>query len=449
MRERVLVLDGAMGTAIQRDRPDEAGYRGERFADWPSDLQGNNDLLDADPAGPGDRDPRGVPRPPAPTSSRPTPSTPPRSPCATTAWRTSPTRSTTRRRSSPGPPSSAVSATDPSRPRYVAGALGPTTRTASISPDVNDPGMRNVSFTELHDAYLVAARGLVDGGADLLLIETIFDTLNAKAAISAVEALFAERGRRWPVGISGTITDASGRTLSGQTTEAFWHSVRHARPLVRGAELRPRRAGDAALPRRDRPGRGHLRLLLPQRRAAQRLRGVRRSRRGDRSDRRGVRRLGLLNLVGGCCGTTPQHIGAIAARVEGAHPARGARGAARAAAVRPGAGDRHRGHAVRQRGGADQHHRLGPVPQPHQVRRLRHRADRRPPAGRGRRAGHRRQHGRGHDRRRRGHGPLHQAHRLRARHQPGAADDRLLQVGGHRDRPAQHPGQADRELDLA
>src|SRR4029078_184899 len=132
------------------------------------------------------------------------------------------------------------------RPRYVAGALGPTNRTASISPDVNDPVARNVSYMELVDAYLEQANGLVDGGADLLLIETIFDTLNAKAAIFAIETLFEERGRRWPVMISGTITDASGRTLSGQVTEAFWNSVRHARPLLIGlncalgaGEIRP------------------------------------------------------------------------------------------------------------------------------------------------------------------------------------------------------------------
>src|SRR5690606_16163792 len=124
----------------------------------------------------------------------------------------------------------AVTAQTPDRPRYVAGGLGPTNRTASISPDVNDPGKRNTSFDELAEAYLEQARGLVDGGADLLLIETIFDTLNAKAAIFALETLFEERERRWPVVISGTITDASGRTLSGQLPEAFWNAVRHARP---------------------------------------------------------------------------------------------------------------------------------------------------------------------------------------------------------------------------
>ncbi len=160
----------------------------------------------------------------------------------------------------------------PDRPRYVAGALGPTTRTASISPDVNDPGARNVSYDQLVAAYLEAARGLVDGGSDLIFIETIFDTLNAKAAIFAVETLFEEQGRRWPVVVSGTITDASGRTLSGQVTEAFWDSVRHVSPLAVGPQLRPRRQGDAALHRRDGASGRLVRLLLPQRRAAQRLR---------------------------------------------------------------------------------------------------------------------------------------------------------------------------------
>src|SRR3954447_15612333 len=128
----------------------------------------------------------------------------------------------------------AAEAREPGRRRWVLGALGPTNKTASISPDVHDPGARNVTFDELVEAYLEQARGLVDGGADVLIIETIFDTLNAKAAIFALETLFEERGRRWPVLISGTITDASGRTLSGQVTEAFWHSVRHVSPLLVG-----------------------------------------------------------------------------------------------------------------------------------------------------------------------------------------------------------------------
>src|SRR4051794_6564188 len=228
-----MVLDGAMGTAIQRDRPDEAGYRGTRFADWPSPLQGNNDLLtltqpdiiagihreyleagadlietntfNAQAISLGDYGMQAL------------------------AYEFNVESARLARREC-----DAMTERTPDRPRYVAGALGPTTRTASISPDVNDPGARNVSYDELVEAYLVAARGLVEGGADILQIETIFDTLNAKAAIFAVETLFEEYGRRWPVVVSGTITDASGRTLSGQVTEAFWHSIRHVRPLLVG-----------------------------------------------------------------------------------------------------------------------------------------------------------------------------------------------------------------------
>ena len=233
LRERILVIDGAMGTAIQRDRPSEAGYRGERFADWPSDLQGNNDLL---------------------TITQPD--------IIATIHReyldagadiveTNTFNSNAVSLSDYGMEELAyelnleaarlarrvadeVTAQTPDKKRYVAGALGPTTRTASISPDVNDPGARNVSFDQLVAAYAEATNGLLDGGSDLVFIETIFDTLNAKAAIFAVETVFEERGRRWPVIVSGTITDASGRTLSGQVTEAFWTSIRHVAPLAVG-----------------------------------------------------------------------------------------------------------------------------------------------------------------------------------------------------------------------
>ena len=245
LRERIVVIDGAMGTAIQRDRLDEAGYRGERFADWPTDLQGNNDLLSLTQPEIIAASTASTSRP-APTSSRPTRSTPTRSRWPTTACEdlayeinleaAAAGRGVCRR---------GVGA--PDQPRYVAGALGPTTPTASISPDVNDPGARNVTYDQLVAAYTDAGRGLVDGGADLLMVETIFDTLNAKAAIFAVETLFEDRhGRRWPVIVSGTITDASGRTLSGQITEAFWASVAHVRPLAVGlncalgaTEMRP------------------------------------------------------------------------------------------------------------------------------------------------------------------------------------------------------------------
>ncbi|MGV0800433.1 homocysteine S-methyltransferase family protein, partial [Mycolicibacterium elephantis] len=199
-------------------------------------------------------------------------------------------------------------------------ALGPTTRTASISPDVNDPGARNVTYDQLVDAYLEAAKGLVDGGADIILVETIFDTLNAKAAVFAIETLFEERGRRWPVIISGTITDASGRTLSGQVTEAFWNSVRHAQPLAVGLncalgapEMRPYIAEIARIadtfvscyPNAGLPNAFAEYDETPERQA------------GYVAD---FAEAGFVNLVGGCCGTTPAHIAEIAKVVEGKPP---------------------------------------------------------------------------------------------------------------------------------
>ncbi len=208
----------------------------------------------------------------------------------------------------------------PDRPRYVAGALGPTTRTASISPDVNDPAARNVTYDQLVAAYTTAARGLVDGGADLLVVETIFDTLNAKAAIFALETLFEDLGRRWPVIISGTITDASGRTLSGQTTEAFWNSVRHARPLAIGLncalgakEMRPyvaelSRVADTFVSAY--PNAGLPNAFGEYDEAAEETAAVIRE----------FAEAGFVNLVGGCCGTTPAHVGAIARAVEDATP---------------------------------------------------------------------------------------------------------------------------------
>jgi 5-methyltetrahydrofolate--homocysteine methyltransferase len=314
LRERIVVLDGAMGTAIQRDRPDEAGYRGERFADWPSDLQGNNDLLtltqpdivagihreyleagadvietntfNANRVSLADYGMEDLAYELNVEAARLA-----RRVCDEMTERT------------------------PDRPRFVGGALGPTTRTASISPDVNDPGARNVSWDQLVEAYLEAARGLVDGGSDLLFIETIFDTLNAKAAIFAVEQLFEEQGRRWPVIISGTITDASGRTLSGQVTEAFWDSVRHARPLAVGLncalgakEMRPyiaelSRLADSFVSCYPNAG-------LPN------AFGEYDESPDETADMlREFAAAGFVNLAGGCCGTTPDHIAAIAAAV--------------------------------------------------------------------------------------------------------------------------------------
>jgi len=208
----------------------------------------------------------------------------------------------------------------PDQPRFVIGALGPTSRTASMSPDVNNPGFRNVSFDELATAYREAVSGLIDGGADVLMVETIFDVLNAKAALFAISGIFAERGVRLPLMISGTITDLSGRTLSGQTTEAFWYSVRHAQPLAIGLncalgakELRPyvdilAQVADCCVSTHPNAG-------LPNafgeydETPAQTAEII-----GE------FARAGLLNLVGGCCGTTPAHIREIAAAVAGVQP---------------------------------------------------------------------------------------------------------------------------------
>ncbi|MGH8722819.1 MAG: homocysteine S-methyltransferase family protein, partial [Burkholderiales bacterium] len=245
LAERILVLDGAMGTMIQRERLDEAQFRGERFRDWPRDLRGNNDLL-------------GLTQPELIR-------------CIHAEYlaagadiiETNTFNSTAISMADYGmerlvaelnlgaaklavDAARAAQTKDPARPRFVAGVLGPTTRTASISPDVNDPGFRAVSFDQLVAAYAEAAQALAEGGVDLILVETVFDTLNAKAALFALEGLFERRGTRLPVIVSGTLTDASGRTLSGQTAEAFYNSVRHARPLAVGLncalgakELRP------------------------------------------------------------------------------------------------------------------------------------------------------------------------------------------------------------------
>ncbi|MCR1782845.1 methionine synthase [Nocardioides carbamazepini] len=318
LRERIVVLDGAMGTAIQRDRPDEAGYRGERFAnreEWPSDLIGNNDLLSVtqpDIIAGIHREYLDAGADIIETNTFN---------CnaislsdygmAELSYELNLEATRLARRVADEVASAS------GRKRYVAGALGPTTRTASISPDVNDPSARNVSYEQLVEAYLVAARGLVDGGSDLLFIETIFDTLNAKAAIFAVETLFEETGRRWPVVISGTITDASGRTLSGQVTEAFWDSVRHAQPLAVGlncalgaAEMRPyvaelSRLADSFVS--VYPNAGLPNAFGEYDEAP--------------ADTAGVlvefAEAGFLNIVGGCCGTTPDHIAEIARVMEG------------------------------------------------------------------------------------------------------------------------------------
>ena len=363
LRERILVLDGAMGTMIQRQGFGEDDYRGVRFADWPSDLRGNNDLLtltqpDAIVAIHRAYLDAGSDLVETNTFNAQKISLADYG-MQDLAYEMNLEAARLARRAV-----DEVTARKPDRPRFVAGALGPTNRTASISPDVNDPGARNISYEQLVEAYLEQANGLVDGGADLLLIETIFDTLNAKAAIFALETLFEQRGRRWPVMISGTITDASGRTLSGQTTEAFWNSVRHASPLLVGLncalgaeEMRPylaevSRVADcfvSCYPNAGLPNAFGEYDELPEQ-TSKIVEEFARS--------------GLVNLLGGCCGTTPEHIEAMSTLIEGISPRvpTETASACRLSGLEPLTIDR--GVAVRQCRRAHEHHRLGPVPQP-------------------------------------------------------------------------------------
>ncbi|MFL6656164.1 MAG: homocysteine S-methyltransferase family protein, partial [Sulfurifustis sp.] len=313
------MLDGAMGTMLQRYQLSEADYRGERFKDWKSDLKGNNDLLVL--THPKIiRDIHGA-----------------YLDAGSDIIETNTFNSTAISMTDYGMQALAYELNregarlaraaadsferrDPTRPRYVAGVLGPLNRTASLSPDVNNPGFRNVTFDEMVAAYTDAVRGLIDGGADLILIETVFDTLNCKAAIYAIDQHFEKIGFRLPIMISGTITDAAGRLLSGQTAEAFWNSIAHARPFSVGL--------NCAL------GVAQLRQYVED---VARFAGVRTSCHpnaglpnafggyddtpefmakeiGDWAQQ------GFLNIVGGCCGTTPAHIKAIANVLTGVRP---------------------------------------------------------------------------------------------------------------------------------
>ncbi|HAS6064351.1 TPA: methionine synthase [Vibrio vulnificus] len=319
LKQRILLIDGGMGTMIQGYKLQEQDYRGERFADWHSDLKGNNDLLvltqpqlikeihhayleagadiletntfNATTIAMADYDMESLSEEinfAAAKLARE----------AADEW----------------------TAKNPAKPRYVAGVLGPTNRTCSISPDVNDPGYRNVSFDELVEAYSESTRALIRGGSDLILIETIFDTLNAKACAFAVDSVFEELGFALPVMISGTITDASGRTLSGQTTEGFYNSLRHVRPISFGLncalgpdELRPyveelSRISETFVsthPNAGLPNAFGEYDLSPEE-MAEHVKEWAQS--------------GFLNLIGGCCGTTPEHIRHMAMAVEGVSP---------------------------------------------------------------------------------------------------------------------------------
>ena len=316
LTHRILILDGAMGTMIQQHKLGEADYRGARFADHPKDLKGNNDLLvltRPDVVG-------GIHRAYLEAGADIIET------CTFNATRVSQADYQLSDLAYELNVEGArlvrqlcdeFTAANPAKPRFCAGVLGPTSRTLSISPDVNDPGFRNVSFDALVDDYYDSAKGLMEGGADIILIETIFDTLNAKAAVFAVEKLFADLNRRLPVMISGTITDASGRTLSGQTAEAFWNSLSHSQPISFGL--------NCALGARElrqyvdelsnvcntfvsaHPNAGLPNPLSPT--------GYDETPEELAGEIVEWARSGLVNIVGGCCGTSPAHIKAIAEAV--------------------------------------------------------------------------------------------------------------------------------------
>ncbi|MGB6101401.1 MAG: homocysteine S-methyltransferase family protein [Comamonas sp.] len=315
LKHRIVILDGAMGTMVQRLKLSEAQFRGERFKDFHKDVKGNNellvltqpqfisdihqgylaagaDLIETDTFG------------------------------ATSVAQMDYDMQDLAREMNVAAARLARAACDqfstPDKPRFVVGAIGPTPKTASISPDVNDPGARNITFEQLRAAYHEQASGLIEGGADVLMVETIFDTLNAKAALFAIDEVQEETGERLPLIISGTVTDASGRILSGQTVTAFWHSVRHAHPMAVGlncalgaALMRPyiqelaKAAPDTFISCYPNAG-----LPNPM------------SDTGFDETPEVTSRLlhefaaeGLVNIVGGCCGTTPEHISAIAKAV--------------------------------------------------------------------------------------------------------------------------------------
>ncbi|GAB5380261.1 MAG: hypothetical protein Alis3KO_09130 [Aliiglaciecola sp.] len=317
--QRILILDGAMGTMIQKHQLEEDDYRGERFADWHCDVKGNNDLLvlsqpkiiydihceylqagadiietntfNATTISMADYDMQSLAKEINVAAAQ----------LAKKA-------------------ANEFTQQNPDKPRFVAGVLGPTNRTASISPDVNDPGMRNVHFDQLVEAYKEATLGLIEGGADFILIETIFDTLNAKAAAFAVDVVFEQLGITLPVMISGTITDASGRTLSGQTAEAFYYSLRHINPISFGLNcaLGPdllRQYVEEISDKAECLVSAHPNAGLPNEFGEYDMDGDEMA-----SHIQEWAQSGLVNIVGGCCGSTPEHIAAIAKAVESLTP---------------------------------------------------------------------------------------------------------------------------------
>ncbi len=312
LHQRILVLDGAMGTMLQQHNLTEAHFRGTgRFSDWPRDVKGNNDLLvltQPDIVADVHRQYLAAGADILETNTFNANAISMADYGMETLCHELNFAAAAIARSV----ANEFEKQDPSRPRWVAGVLGPTNRTASLSPHVEDPGARNVTYDILVDAYLEAVRGLVEGGADILLVETIFDTLNARAALFAVESFFGESGESLPVMISGTITDASGRTLSGQTPEAFWHSVSHVRPLSVGFNC-------ALGPEQLRPHVQTISRIADCHVSAHPNAGLPNAFGGyDETPEQMARHLGewarsgLLNIVGGCCGTTPAHIAAMA-----------------------------------------------------------------------------------------------------------------------------------------
>jgi len=321
LKERILVLDGAMGTMLQRYKFSEADFRGERFRDWPMPLQGNNDLLSL-------TQPRAI----ADIHRK-------YLEAGADILETNTFSSTRIGMADYGMEelvydlnyesariavevAREFSAREPDKPRFVAGSIGPTNKTASMSPDVNDPGFRAVSFDDLRAAYREQVEALIDGGVDILLVETIFDTLNAKAALFAIEEVKEERKLEVPVMVSGTITDASGRTLSGQTAEAFLISVSHIPMLSVGfncalgaSQLTPylevlsakTEAAVSAHPNAGLPNAFGEYDQSPEEMAGQITEYLEK---------------GLINIVGGCCGTTPEHIRALARLVKDYKPRR-------------------------------------------------------------------------------------------------------------------------------
>jgi 5-methyltetrahydrofolate--homocysteine methyltransferase len=330
LHRRILILDGGMGTMLQAHELDEGGFRGERFEhghdghahahDHPGcDLRGNNDLLTLTQP----QIIRGVHDAYLEAGADLIETNTFNSTRISQAdYKLQHLAQELNREGAKLARAAcdAMTAKTPEKPRFVIGVLGPTSRTASLSPDVNDPGFRNITFEELAANYTESASGLIDGGADVIMVETIFDTLNAKAALFALSELFHQRGARVPVMVSGTITDRSGRTLSGQTAEAFYYSVRHARPLsvgfncALGAEdLRPHVQTLANLAESyvsTHPNAGLPNAFGEYDETPEHMASV----------IAGFARDGLLNLVGGCCGTTPAHIRAIAAAVHDLAP---------------------------------------------------------------------------------------------------------------------------------